>query len=229
MLEWDYIGRTVDILMPGYIKMILQEYKFIMPNKLQTCPYSPEPKIFGTEAQAPLPPDLTPKLDAKGIKCAQKIVGSILYYAQAVNMAVLMALSYIVVKQMKATEKTMEQCTQLLDYLLGHAGAKVRFPASDMILNIHSDVSYLLEAKTCSRACGHFFMGWMPQDGKPICLNGAFHVSTTIFAFCCRLCRQSRIRCTLPQLPDRDYFLTHPHRHGHLQPKNPSIATTPWR
>jgi hypothetical protein len=26
-------------------------------------------------------------------------------------------------------------------------------------------------------------MGWMPQDGKPIRLNGAFHVSTTILRF----------------------------------------------
>jgi hypothetical protein len=61
--------------------------------------------------------------------------------------------------------------------------AKVRFHASNMILNIHSDASYLLEEKVRSRACGHFFMGWMPQDGKPISLNGAFHVSTIILDF----------------------------------------------
>ncbi len=138
-LEWDYVGRTVDILMPGYIKMKLQEYKHIMPKKIQTCPYSPEPKKFGTEAQAPLPHNSTPKLDAKGIKRVQKIVGSILYYARAVNMTVLMALSSITVEQMKAMEKTMARCTQLLDYLLGHADVKVQFHASVMILNIHSD------------------------------------------------------------------------------------------
>jgi hypothetical protein len=72
MLKWDYVGRTVDILMPGYIKIKLQEYKHIMPKKLQTCPYSPEPKKFGTEAQAPLPNDSTPKLDKNGIKRVQK-------------------------------------------------------------------------------------------------------------------------------------------------------------
>ncbi len=182
-LEWDCVSRTVDMLMPGYIKMKLQEYKHIMPKKLQTCPYSPEPKKFDTEAQAPLPHNLTPKLDAKGIKRVQKIVGSILYYARAVDMTVLMALSSIAVKQTKATEKTMARCTQLLNYLLGHADAKVRFHASDMILNIHSNASYLSEANTRSRACGHFFMGWMPQDGKPICLNGAFHVSTRVLRF----------------------------------------------
>jgi hypothetical protein len=182
-LDWDYVNRTVDISMPGYIKKKLQEYEHVMPKKLQTCPYSPEPKRFGTEAQAPLPPDSSPQLDKKGIKRVQQIVGSILYYARAVDMTVLMALSSIAVEQTRATEKTMHRCTQLLDYLAGHSDAKVRFHASDMILNIHSDASYLSEAKARSRACGHFFLGWMPRNGEPIRLNGAFHVSTTILRF----------------------------------------------
>ncbi len=110
-------------------------------------------------------------------------MGSILYYARAVDITVSIALSSIAVKQTKATEKTMARCTQLLDYLSGHADAKVRFHASDMILNIHSDASYLSEANARSSACGHFFMGWMPQDGEPICLNGAFRVSTPIMHF----------------------------------------------
>jgi hypothetical protein len=102
-LDWDYVNRTVDISIPGYIKKKLQEYKHVVPPKLQTCPYSPEPKRFGTEAQAPLPPDSLPRLDAKGIKRVQQIVGSILYYARAVDMTVLMALSLIAVEQTKAT------------------------------------------------------------------------------------------------------------------------------
>jgi hypothetical protein len=76
-------------------------------QKLQTCPYSPEPKKFGTEAQAPLLNVSTPKLDENGIKRVQRIVGSILYYARAVDMTVLIALSSIPVKQTKAMEKTM--------------------------------------------------------------------------------------------------------------------------
>jgi hypothetical protein len=77
----------------------------------------------------------------------------------------------------------MSRCTQLLDYLSGHLNATICFHALDMILNIHSDASYLSEEKARSRACGHFFMGWMPKDGKPIRLNGAFHISTTILRF----------------------------------------------
>ncbi len=46
-LEWDYINRTVDISMPGYIQKKLQEYEHVMPSKPQHCPHSPEPKQFG--------------------------------------------------------------------------------------------------------------------------------------------------------------------------------------
>jgi hypothetical protein len=118
-LKWDYGGRTVDILMPGYIKMKLQGYKHIIPKKLQTCPYLSETKKFDTEAQAPLPHDSTPKLDAKGIKCVQKIVGSILYYAWAVDMTVLMALSSIVVEQTKATEKNNGTMHPIIGFPVG--------------------------------------------------------------------------------------------------------------
>jgi hypothetical protein len=81
--------------MPGYIIKKKQEYKHSKPFKLQNFPYAPEPKKFGTEARTPLPPNDSPKLNKAGIKRVQKIVGSILYYACAVDMMVLMALSSI--------------------------------------------------------------------------------------------------------------------------------------
>jgi hypothetical protein len=83
-----------------------------MPRQIQGCPYALEPKKIGTEAQASFPQDNMPKLDKKGIKWVKKIVGSILYYAQAVDMTVLMALSTIAVNQTKATKQTTERCTQ---------------------------------------------------------------------------------------------------------------------
>jgi hypothetical protein len=66
MLEWDYVGRTVDILMPGYVKKKLQEYKHLLPGRIHNCPYSPESKKFGSDVQAPLMPDATPVLDDGG-------------------------------------------------------------------------------------------------------------------------------------------------------------------
>ena len=43
-LDWDYVGRTVDISMPGYINKKLQEYQHSLARRIQNCPYSPEPK-----------------------------------------------------------------------------------------------------------------------------------------------------------------------------------------
>ncbi len=31
--------------------------------------------------------------------------------------------------------------------------------------------------------CGHFFVGWIPKNGEPIKLNGAFHVDSLILHF----------------------------------------------
>ena len=54
-------------------------------------------------------------------------------------MTVLMALSSIAVEQTKATERTMGRCLELLDYLTTNSKAVIRFVASNMVMNIHSD------------------------------------------------------------------------------------------
>jgi hypothetical protein len=144
-----------------------------------------------------------------------------LYYAQAVNMTVLMALSTIAVDQMKATKRTMERCMQLLDYLAHNADAIVRFHALDMILNIHSNALYLSEAKARSRACGHFFMGWMPQNGDLIQLNGAIHVSTTIMQFVVASAAEAELGALYHNLPNGDIFQLTLAEMGHPQPQTP--------
>jgi hypothetical protein len=158
-LDWDYINQTVDTSMPGYIKKKLQEYNHVLPGCMQACQHSPEPKKFGANAQTPLAVDSSLLLNEKGLKRVQKIIGSILYYARAVDITVLIALSAITVEQTKATVKTMGRCIQLLDYLASNSEVKVRYYASNMVINIHLDASYLLETKARSRPCGHFFMG----------------------------------------------------------------------
>ncbi len=145
-LRWDYDARTVDLSMPGYIRKVLDKYQHDMPQRPQHCPYSPSPKQYGAAAQTPPPPDTLKKVSPDDIKRIQRVVGSILYYAHAVDSTVLMALSSIAITQSKATEVTMEQTKQMLDYLATHPDATVRFQASDMILNIHSDASYLSES-----------------------------------------------------------------------------------
>jgi hypothetical protein len=192
-LHWNYQRCTLSISMPGYINKLLQKYKHQLPTKPQHCPYTPAPKTYGAKAQAPLPTNISPKLSDTEIKETQRIVGSILYYARAVNITVLMALSSIASKQTRGTTNTMAKAKQLLDYLATHPDATIRFRASDMILNIHSNVSYLSKSNAHSRACGHFFMGWSPKDGDPIKLNGAFLTLCTILRFVVALAAEAEL------------------------------------
>ena len=52
-----------------------------------------------------------------------------------------------------------------------------------MVLNIHSDTSYLSKAKAKSQVAGYYFMGSVPKDGQPIPLNGAIYVYSGILKF----------------------------------------------
>jgi uncharacterized coiled-coil protein SlyX len=54
-----------------------------------------------------------------------------------------MPLNDITTEQTKATEKTQATMDQLLDYLVAHPDATIRYHASNMILHIHSDASYM--------------------------------------------------------------------------------------
>ena len=74
----------------------------------------------------------------------------------------------------------MKRVEQLLDYMHTNPNAVIRFRASDMILNLHSDASYLSAARGRSRAGGYFFLGSMPKNGEPIFLNGNIAVTCAI-------------------------------------------------
>jgi hypothetical protein len=97
------------------------------------------------------------KLSNTKIKQVQKVVGSILYYARVIDITLLMTLSTIASKQITGTECTIEKAWQILENLATHLNATMHFQASNMIMNTHSNASYLSEPKFCSRACGHFF------------------------------------------------------------------------
>jgi hypothetical protein len=174
-LDWDYQNRTLDISMPNYVSKLLTKFQHKAPNRPQHSPHRAPPKKYGTAAHDPIPPDTTPPINAPRIKTIQQVIGGILYYARAVDLTVLPALSAIASDQAKATEATEAHVKQLLDYLTTHPMATIRYHRSDMILNIHSDASYLSETRARSRVAGHFFLGATPTNNQPIELNGAIY------------------------------------------------------
>jgi hypothetical protein len=155
-LDWDYQHRTLGISMPEYVSKLLAKFQHNAPQKPQYSPHRAPPKKYGTAAHDPIPPDTTPKIDAPRIKIIQQVIGGVLYYTRAVDMTVLPALSTVASDQASATENTEAHVQQLLDYLATHPHATVRYHKSDMILNIHSDASYLSETKAQSCVAGYF-------------------------------------------------------------------------
>jgi hypothetical protein len=90
-----------------------------------------------------------------------------------------------------------------------------------MVLNIHSDASYLTEAKSRSCLCGHFFMGWMPVDEEPIKLNGAFHVSANIMQFVVASVANAKLGALYHNCQIGITFHDILNDMGHPQPKTP--------
>jgi hypothetical protein len=70
-----------------------------------------------------------------------------------------MPLNDIATEQTKTTEKMQAAANQLLNYLATHPDATIRYHAPDIILNIHSDTSYLSVSNARSRLGGMFFLG----------------------------------------------------------------------
>jgi hypothetical protein len=169
-VNWDYKKRTCDISMPGYVSNVLSKFQHGAPNHPQHTLSRYVTPVYGAKTQYATK-DETPPLNAQQCPTIQKVTGSVLYYARAVDTTVLMPLNGIATEQTKATEKTQAATNKLLDYLSTHPDATIRYHASDMILHIHSNASYLSVSNARSRLGGLFFLGNNPP--KQDKLNGS--------------------------------------------------------
>jgi hypothetical protein len=144
--------------MPGYVSNMLSKFQHDALKHPQHTSSRYVTPVYGAKTQYTTK-DETPPLTAKQCLNIQKVIGSVLYYARAVGPTVLMPLNDIATEQTKATEKTQATTNQLLDYLATHPDATIRYHASDMILHIHSDASYLSVSKARNLLEGLFFCG----------------------------------------------------------------------
>jgi hypothetical protein len=172
-LDWDYGQRTVDLSMPGYITQALHKFRHPLPPKPQPAPHKHNEIQYGTKLQLAEPDDELPPLPKDGIKRLQQIVGTPLYYARAVDSTMLVALGDLSSAQARGTEATKRAAFQLLDYCATHSEASIRYCASEMALQIHSDPSYLSVTKGRSRAGGHIYLGTKSNATKLMLNNGA--------------------------------------------------------
>ena len=142
--------------MPGYIQKVIQKYKHPKHPKPQHALHPIPQRKFGKAVKEPESVDESLEATKEEVLIIQQVVGIILYYAQAADLTALMSLSIIMSEQAEATKTTLTNTKQLVDYLVTHPNATMRFCASNMIMNIHSDASYLSAKGARSLASGNF-------------------------------------------------------------------------
>jgi hypothetical protein len=212
-LIWYYNNLTLDISMismPGYIIKQIQKYKHAIPTKPQHCLYTPQPRQYGSNVQCLLRVDTSPPLSDANIKHIQWVIGSIWYYARAIDVTVLMAISTIANEQTQSTENTMQKTKQILDYLATHSDATVQFHELDMILNIHSDALYLSEAKRTQLSMWTLLHGMETQSHTANQTEWSFFHLVCNITVCCCIQHRGRTWCIILKLQISHNILTHP-------------------
>jgi hypothetical protein len=177
-LDWNYKERHVTLSMPGYVSAALEEFKHPTPTRREHQPYRHNPPKYGQKVQYTDPEDTTEPLDAEGILRIQRITGKFQYYSRVVDPTMNVALSALASKQTKGTQQTAQDAVKFLNYCHTHPDAAIRYHASDMILKVQSDASYLSKPQARSRAAGHFYMGNKGSDNDTH--NGAILATTSI-------------------------------------------------
>jgi hypothetical protein len=91
-LDWDYDTRTCNIsIMPGYIDRALQRFAHCAPTKPEHAPHVWQKPNYGAKVQyAPIHEEPI-LVDAAETKRVQEVLGTLLYYARAVDSTMLAA------------------------------------------------------------------------------------------------------------------------------------------
>ena len=150
ILDWDYIKQQVHLSMPGYYDEGLTRFQHEL-QKIMDQLHEHVVPVYSATIQYTKNVDTPTKLGPVDTKFIQQVTGTFLYYTRAVDATMLVALSATASDQSAPTAKTMVKTLKCLDYVTTHPDAIFTYRASDMVLNVHSDASYLIKPKARSR------------------------------------------------------------------------------
>ena len=90
------------------------------------------------------------------------MVGSLLYYARALDGTMLPISNATSSRQTKPTQQTKDKCKRLLDYAAIYPNTFIRYHATDMVLHVDSDAAYLVLPKARSRIARYYQLSDYP-------------------------------------------------------------------
>jgi hypothetical protein len=215
--------------MPGYVAKALQRFQHPEPTRAQHSPHAWLKPNYGVPTQLTPEPDDSAPLDKAAITRLQEVIGTLLYYARAIDSTMLVALGSLASAQTHGTEATAKACTHLLNYCATHPDAVIRYHASGMVLHLHSDASYLSEPKARSQAGGIFFLSSplsdptqapAPTDTPPPS-NGALHILSSIMPMVLSSATEAELGALFYNAKEACMLRTTLSEMGHPQPATP--------
>jgi hypothetical protein len=123
-------------------------------------------------------------------------------------------------EQSNATEVTADKVIELLNYCNTHPETKIRYHASDMILDIHIDASYLSENEAKSRSGGFLFMGSNNKTDKKL-TNGEILIISKVLKHVMSSAAEAEIGAVFINAKEGAVFRTTLEELGHTQPPTP--------
>jgi hypothetical protein len=165
-------------------------------------------------------PTPSPALSDKDVNKLQQLTGSILHYASAVDPTLIMPINVLASEQSNATEVNADKVIKLLNYCNTHPETKIRYHASEMILDIHSDASYLSENEAKSRAGGFFYMGNTTKNDKKL-TNGAILIVGKVLKHVMSSAAEAEIGAVFLNAKEGAVLRTTLEELGHKQPPTP--------
>jgi hypothetical protein len=203
--------------MPGYLKKALKLFQHQL-KCTQDAPYPSVPIRYGAKQQYATQESMAPPLDANSKKFIQKVCSKFLFLGRAIDSMILCPVSAIAAQSSQPTEETMLHTQQLLDYLASQEEAVLTYNASDMILAIHSDASYLSEPKAQSCAGGHFFLS---SDTTIPANNGAILNIAHIIKHVMSSATEAKLAALYIMAQEAVYIHIVLEEMGHTQPPTP--------
>lgn len=162
--DWNYNTKMVDLSMPGYIAGALHKFNHVPPSHKEHALHMWNTSAFGAKVQYAKEPDIALALNTKRKLYLQHVVGTLLNYARAVVPTMLVALGSITKQQAKDTEKTLEAIVKSLNYAAMHPDASICYHASNMVLHINSNISYLSMPEVHGCSDGFFYLSSHSKD-----------------------------------------------------------------
>ena len=227
-VELTYLGTIGNERLPYPCPNISQNSgtncNILLQKKTERNPNDWTPPKYGRKAQYVENQEPLPVVSKPRIRKIQQIIGSLLYYARAVDHTILTMVNDLASQQSKATEDTERRVNKLLNYVATYPNASITYKKSKMELVVHRDASYLTAPGARSRAGGYFYFSEHNAKNTHHPFNSPIYVECRIMKHFLSSATKAEIGVTFLNCQQAEIVRTTLTELGHEQPTTPIIT-----